>query len=258
MRMTWVETKAAVEEEKILFFSVGSIEQHGYHLPLGVDIFLPMEVLRRVAGEVDGIIAPPVNYGYKSLHRSGGGPYFQGSIGVTGATLLSVVKDIFSRFFQQGWKHIVVLDWHLENIPFVYEGVDEALKEYRGSSKIKVIKIDNPNGLAVKYDQELKDYLFGKEFPGWEVEHASLWETSAMMAAKPELVRSHLIRDGVPPQPSDYDVLPSPPLREKDTGVFWKASLSTMEKGERIMGAATGAIVEVVRKEFGENLKNGS
>ncbi len=39
MDMTWPEVRQAIEEQRILIFCVGSVEQHGPHLPLGVDAY---------------------------------------------------------------------------------------------------------------------------------------------------------------------------------------------------------------------------
>lgn len=248
--MTWPEVDQAVKARKILFFSVGSIEQHGFHLPLGVDTYLPREICNRVARRLDGVVAPSVNYGYKSLYRSGGGPHFPGSIGLSGSTLIAVVKDIFREFLNQGWRRFVVLDWHLENVPFVYEGIDEALRSWPDRDSVTVIKIDNPNGLTVKSDPGLMEFLFGDDFPGWDAEHAAIWETSAMLAAAPELVREDQVRDGTPPEPVDYEVLPTPPRGQQDTGVFWKASMASAEKGRRILETASEAIVGILEKEL--------
>jgi creatinine amidohydrolase len=95
------------------------------------------------------------------------------------------------------------------------------------------------------------DDLFGEDFPGWAVEHAAIWETSAMLAAFPDLVREPLIADGTPPQPFDYDVLPTPRDGAPASGIFWKATRASREKGERILNAVTDGIVRVIEKEFG-------
>ncbi len=250
MEMTWLEVQQAIASQRILIFCVGSIEQHGPHLPLGVDAYLPMEIAARVARQVGGVVAPCTNYGYKSLLRAGGGPQFVGSVGLRGASLIALVKDIMENFIQQGWRRIVVLDWHLENVPFVFEGVDEAIRSTHAEDSVKVVKIDNPNGLGVKQDPELEEFLFGKDFPGWAVEHASIWETSAMLAAFPALVRRDQIVDGRPPEPFDYDVLPAPKGAAPESGIFWKASLSSEEKGKRILQAVTQGIAAVIKKEF--------
>ena len=250
MDMTWPEVRQAIAENRVLIFCVGTVEQHGPHLPLGVDAYLPMEIAARVARKVGAVVAPCTNYGYKSLLRAGGGPYFPGSVGMRGATLIALVKDIMEEFIHQGWRRILVLDWHLENVPFVFEGVDEAVRSANLGDVLKVVKIDNPNGLGVAASPGLFEILFGKDFPGWAVEHASIWETSAMLAAFPELVRKAEIIDGRPPEPFDYDVIPAPKNGAPESGIFWKASLASKEKGIRILEAVTEGIVKVIEKEF--------
>jgi creatinine amidohydrolase len=211
-----------------------------------------MLVAERVARRVAGVVAPCTNYGYKSLLRAGGGPHFAGSLGLRGSTVIALVQDIMAEFIRQGWRRIVVLDWHLENVPFVYEGVDEAVRASGCGDELKVIKIDNPNGLGVSQEPGLQEFLFGSDFPGWAVEHAAIWETSLMLAAYPELVRRDLIVDGNPPQPFDYDVLPVPAGGAPASGVFWKATRASAEKGQRILNAVTDGIVRVIEHEFFE------
>ncbi len=250
MDMTWPEIQQAARENRVLFFVVGTVEQHGPHLPTSVDVLLPMAIAERVADRVGGVVAPCANYGYKSLLRAGGGPHFPGSLGLRGATVIAMVSDIMQQFIQQGWRRIVVLDWHLENVPFVFEGVDEALRAAGDVPGLKVVKIDNPNGLGTASQPGLMEDLFGDDFPGWAVEHAAIWETSAMLAAHPDKVLVDRIADGSPPQPFDYDVLPVPVDAAPQNGVFWKATRASREKGERILSAVTDGLVAVIRKEF--------
>jgi creatinine amidohydrolase len=251
MDMTWPEIQQAAQQNKVLIFVVGTVEQHGPALPTSVDVLLPMAIAERIAKRIDGVVAPCVNYGYKSLLRAGGGPHFPGSLGLRGTTVIAVVSDIMAQLIQQGWRRIVVLDWHLENVPFVFEGVDEAIRAAGSIPDLKVLKIDNPNGLGVAEQPGLQEELFGSDFPGWVVEHAAIWETSAMLAAYPDLVQAEKIIDGRPPEPLDYDVLPAPKDGAPASGVFWKATRASREKGLRILAAVTDGIVKVIHKEFG-------
>ena len=247
--MTWPEAEQAIRDNRVLLFPVGAYEQHGPHLPLCVDTVLPTGILERVAEQVNGVVAPPINYGYKSLLRAGGGPHFPGSLGLKGKTLITVISEIISGYIEQGWKRIVVLDWHLENVSFTYEGIDEALRAHKDFDG-KIVRIDNPNGLGVAADPGLDKDLFGEDFPGWAVEHAAIWETSAMMEIAPDLVRFDKIIDGQPPAPFDYDVLPVPKDAAPASGVFWKATMASPEKGKRLVDAVTKAIVSVITKEL--------
>src|SRR3546814_12031670 len=62
-----------------ILLPIGSMEQHGHHMPMHVDVLLPVEFARRVAGEVGALVAPPFTYGYKSHPKSGGGHHLPGT-----------------------------------------------------------------------------------------------------------------------------------------------------------------------------------
>ena len=76
--LTWPEFQARLRGE-IIMLPTGSLEQHGPHLPLGVDVVIPTGFALRTAEALGaGIVAPAVPYGYKSQPTSGGGPLFPG------------------------------------------------------------------------------------------------------------------------------------------------------------------------------------
>jgi creatinine amidohydrolase len=251
LEMTDPEIKKAISEKRILFFCVGAVEQHGAHTPTGVDIFLPMAVAQRAAAKVGGVVAPCTNYGYKSLLRSGGGPHFVGSVNLRGTTVIALVKDIISEFISHGWRRFVVLEWHLENCPFVYEGIDEAIRESNCKDEIKIVRIDNIVAPAFRNDPGIIDFVFGGDYKGMVVEHASTFETSLMLAVRPDLVQMDKAVDGSLPTPFEYDVLPVDKDAAPKSGVFDRATQATTEKGERLMNSIVDALIEIIEKEFG-------
>lgn len=250
--MSWMDIKASIESNKILFFVVGSIEQHGPHLPIGTDTIPPIEIALRVARKCGGIVAPSTNYGYKSILKSGGGPHFIGTVGMRGTTLIALVRDIFSDFISQGWQKIVVFDWHEENRAFTYEGIDEAVRDIGHDGNLKIVRIENPCDLTLRAHPELYDIIFGGDYQGMTVEHASTFETSIMMAVRPDLVQSTHIQDGRPPKPIDYDIIPVPLSAAPESGVFWKPKSipSTPEKGEAFLDAIVETLLKVIETEF--------
>lgn len=143
LEMISPEIQTAIDEKRVLIFCMGAVEPHGPHLPTGVDIYLPLEAARRAAERVGAVVAPCTNYGYKSLPRSGGGPGFAGSLNLRGTTTIAVVCDIFAEFIRHGWRNILVLEWHLENVAFVYEGIDEAIREASPVPRLKIVRIDD-------------------------------------------------------------------------------------------------------------------
>jgi creatinine amidohydrolase len=68
--LTWKEYQEKIESS-FLIIPVGSTEQHGYHLPLGVDTVIAENFALRIAEKTGGVVAPTLNYGYKSQPSSG-------------------------------------------------------------------------------------------------------------------------------------------------------------------------------------------
>ena len=97
---------------------------------------------------------------------------------------------------------------------------------------------------------EIINEVYGSDFPGWEIEHAGVAETSMMMALRPELVRAELIRDNPPARKLEYDIIPPPEDIIPKNGVPWKASLATRGKGEALIRAAVDKIVDAITKDL--------
>jgi creatinine amidohydrolase len=59
--MAWAEYQRRIQHEgAIMFLPLGTTEQHGPHMAIGVDHMLPTAVARSVAERVDSIVAPAV------------------------------------------------------------------------------------------------------------------------------------------------------------------------------------------------------
>src|SRR4029077_5573897 len=61
--MTNPEVEAFVRDHDIVLVPVRSTEQHGPHGPLLTDVFVPVEVARRVSSRAPAAVAPSINYG---------------------------------------------------------------------------------------------------------------------------------------------------------------------------------------------------
>lgn len=158
--MTWVEVAQAIKENRPLIFIVGSIEQHGPHLPINTDLVIPYEIALRVARRSGAVVAPPIAYGYKSKPKSGGGERFPGTFSLNGETVIRMTKDLITSYIKKGFRNIFVLDWHIENVEFINEGLDLALEATEGLER-KIVVVDNPNGLV---DQKILDVFFREIF----------------------------------------------------------------------------------------------
>jgi creatininase len=140
--LTWPDYHAAVRDGQTpILIPIGSMEQHGHHMPLHVDVLLPTEFARRVALETGALVAPPFTYGYKSHQKSGGGNHLPGTTSLDGATLVASLKDVVKSFAMQGVRKICLVNGHFENSWFIVEAIDLALRELRwdGITDLKVV-----------------------------------------------------------------------------------------------------------------------
>jgi creatinine amidohydrolase len=244
--MTWPEIDQAVAEGYVPVWPIGATEQHGPHLPLGTDAILPLELTKVAAQQLPLLIVPPLKFGFKSKARSGGGQGFPGTTSLDGETLIRVVRDVVSELGRHGFRRLVVLNWHMENINFVWEGISQA----QATGRLQGATVMSIDGLTGSIAQEDLSWLFDEGFPGWDLEHAAIVETSLMLALRPELVRTDKIADDGPDEHPWYDLLPEPPSHIPKSGVLSRASSASREKGERLRDLLVARLVEAITKEF--------
>jgi creatinine amidohydrolase len=226
--MTWQDFENK-KNDSIIILPVGSTEQHGPMLPLGVDAIIATGLAQKVAESVGGIVAPTLNYGYKSAPLSGGGPLFPGTIDLNGTTLIDLVRDILEEFILDGVKRLFVLNGHYENEAFVLEAIDLVSRKYDDVTIIESSWWD-------QISQEVMDYVFDEvSFPGWALEHAAIAETSLVQYFKPELVRwERYVEDGVDEELT-YQIYPAHKCNVPPTGLLSTAKSSSPEKGKRMV-----------------------
>jgi creatinine amidohydrolase len=153
---------------------IGTVEAHG-GIPLGTDIIIPEYLAERLAGRLDLIIAPTVNYGVtRSLL-----PY-PGSHTVTSATFTQYVTEIFVGFGRMGFGKLVVVNGHGGHIDELKEAAQVA---YRDTGLFTIVLhwwLMAP---------EASEEVFGAEGG-----HGAAEETAGVLAARPELVKAELLK----------------------------------------------------------------
>ncbi len=245
-QMTWPELKQRLAEYPVILIPCGATEQHGPHLPLGVDAYLSTAMAMLVAREVNGLVAPVLAYGYKSMPRSGGGPFFPGTINLDGSTLSRIVRDITREWVRHGVRKLCFFDGHFENQWFITEGIDLAVRELRDDS-LKVMRLQYWDFFT---NQTLEKVFPSGDFSSIALEHAATIETSLMLHFHPELVRKELIPDNPSVNPPPFDVFPARRDFATQSGALITAAGASADKG-RIMAEQAGAdIIQAVRKIF--------
>ncbi|MGE0147021.1 MAG: creatininase [Parvibaculaceae bacterium] len=248
--VSWPEFARRIAAGAPVFIPVGATEQHGRHLPLGVDAIVPAWISAEVARQCGGLVAPPIAYGNRSQPRSGGGAAFPGTINITATTFAWLLRDIITELHRHGARRLAVVNGHYENVWPSVEGIELAL-DHIGRDRtdgLKILRIDHwemikPQTLA---------RIFPDGYPGIELEHASVIETSIMLALKPELVDiARATHDG-PARFKPYDYFPGPVVEVPASGVLSEIKGASGEKGQWLLADAVEGIRRAVAEEFGK------
>lgn len=98
-----------VKEQPVVVLRVGSVEDHGKHLPLDVDNFLISSICEEAAKRMEGqmLLLPPVSYGFEEHHMD-----FPGTIDIGMEHMLQFVLDITRSVARHGFHCILLADGH--------------------------------------------------------------------------------------------------------------------------------------------------
>jgi creatinine amidohydrolase len=152
---------------------VGSIEQHGPHLPISTDSDIVTYVSKELCQKLNFLLLPTINYGVSKEHS----PFF--NLSVEKMTLQKVLADLCSSLYENNIKTIFIINGHHGNI--------DAIKNI--DKKIKVPK------------NKLKVFTFSYwKFMNREFDHAGFVETSLMLAISKnvdmKIAKKGLLTDG--------------------------------------------------------------
>ncbi len=200
-----------------------------------------------MAAELDVLVSPPITYGYRSRPLSDGGEAFPGTVSLSARTLMALVEEVLVGLAASGFRHLVVLNWHYENSNFVYEAAWLA-RERAASADPRIMIIE---AAFSELSPEVMEFLFGGEFPGWDVEHAGILETSLMLHLRPDLVSFDRAVDDQARRHPPYDVVPAPTDFVPRSGTLWKATRASAEKGRLAWPEIVSRVTRAVGDELG-------
>ena len=230
------QLKQALEEGWPLLIPTGCLEYHGPHMALGLDTLLVEELLVRVAGRLDAIVAPPFWYGPTGYAVSGPD---QGTVDVSTERFRRHVKDVLSSFWDMGFRWIVVGVHHQQ-----MDG-PESLAIRQAAAEVTFEKTHAERGDAWwgKAPLALSDRVF-ERIQVWPsvlpaaaeqgvvmADHAGFYETSLLMAARPDLVDTSRLGMAAP----WYCTTPGSRARK-----------ASVQEGERMWAAMVSAWVQAL------------
>lgn len=247
MELTWSDIEEMEKADKVLLYPLGAVEQHGKHLPLGVDTYMIENISTKVeellAGKV--LLLPTQWLGHSPHHL-----HFPGTTSVDHETHAESLIQSVDAFIQAGFKQVILLNGHGGNGLPMQMALQSLKNRYPDRTDASIYAFNYWNLVR----QELANI---RESPFGGMGHACEMETSVMMYLYPHLVRENMIRnDGQQPDSKymQFDMLHGSPVNTQynfeelsDTGVFGDPTLASAEKGKRFFEATVQGIVEFVK-----------
>lgn len=253
---TYEEIKEIGEKNgSILIIPVGSIEQHGTHMPVATDTILVEAVAKlgteRVTDDVPVLVTPAVWSGFSPHHMP-----FGGTLAVGFDHLLSLLEDIAAAATENEFDAVMFLNGHGGNTSLINGAVSTVGNEH---SNVEILGLTYFQ-LATSFITDIRDSNVGG------MNHAGEFETSLMLYLRPELVNEDRIathKEGTYDKESDdiFDDGPLATYRTFDeysaTGALGAPDLATAEKGEQIYNLL-GDEMEDILLEIHEHTEEGA
>jgi creatinine amidohydrolase len=195
-KMSWDEIERINFEKSVLFLPIAPLEEHGTHLPIGVDCFLAektcelsAERLKRISN-LKPYIFPLIPLGVAEPTLD-----FPGTISFSEIIFTDLVKNILINVSRWGFKYCVIAATHMDHLHLAC--IHAAIYLVEQVSSIQVVE-PGANWVFGKHDE--KPTPNNQEFMDLIPDvHAGRWETSLMMNLYPELVKTDLL-SGLPPR----------------------------------------------------------
>jgi creatinine amidohydrolase len=248
-KLSWPAIREAAQHTRIIILPVGSLEQHGPHLPIDVDTvtasYLAVESTRAASkslGKQAALLGPTIPFGGPGL----GMDEWPGTIRLRPQVFLDLYKDIGACVAKAGFRYVIVLNGCYGNIASLTLGC-------------QMLKVDFPDTHflvldGIWADQEIITQVRESEMGG--TGHAGEVETSISLAIDPEHVDMTQAVDEFPAHPSSnvsFDFSGKNPYlwpvrfsTMTHSGVMGRATLGTKGKGEKILEAAVERIANIL------------
>ncbi len=240
-RHLWLDELSTKEAEKaaaagtVIIFPVGSVEEHGKHLPLCTDSLQSEYIALEVAKRTGCLVAPPFRQGICNA-----GHNFPGTMSIEFDTLYRVARDILSELARNGFRRIIVLSGHAGS---------SHMTALRLAAQKVVLKNEKVAGrktrIMVLSDFDFADELKEKLAISPKDGHAGDIETSRIMAIRPDLIKGK--GEVSFPQMPKFEVV-ADPERYFVKGVMGDPTAASESKGKLINKYIVDQVVKLVEE----------
>jgi creatinine amidohydrolase len=234
------EFEEALKHDPVVILPTGSVEQHGPHCPVDVDISGPFYMAVQAAQAVTEfpvIVAPPVWSGFTHYNMG-----FPGTLSLRLETYQNLIFDICQSIYANGFKRIVLINGHGGNI-----SPNDAIMHSISEENIFIIAFG-------WWDIAREEMVRLSEADGGSEGHGGEWETSIQLYLRPHLIdHSRMVAD-TRPYPFSPELRSFAQLAErrrdsaKVTGTHGNPFVASAEKGEKVVYTIVQKLVQLVRE----------
>ncbi|WP_227353546.1 creatininase family protein [Haladaptatus salinisoli] len=234
---TWPDVETALDDGKrTAIVAVGSVEQHGPHLPLIMDTLAGDELAARIAEKLgDALVAPTIRPGCSGHHME-----FPGTITVPATVLMDTIRSYCESLDEHGFEHVVLVPTHGGN----FAPVNAVAPEVARDIDANVIALADLSDLMELQNEGLREG--GVDYQE-DVIHAGAAETAVVLAVNEGLVRTDELDAGYEGDVSVSRLLGEGFKSIARNGVLGDPREGTPEAGE--------AILDTIASEYAERIE---
>lgn len=184
MDMSWRDFAESETARWIAVLPLAAVEQHGPHLPLGVDAFIAEAYLARVRAmvpeDLPATFLPVQRVGQSLEHTS-----FPGTLSLADKTFSRILQDLGNSVHRAGLRKLVLVNSHGGNL----QAMERAALALRARHRMLVVTAS-----WHRFGYPADTFARDEQIHGI---HAGEIETAIMRAARPDLVRMQHARNFV-------------------------------------------------------------
>ena len=243
--LKWPELSST--RDKVFVLPLGSMEQHGHHLPLMTDTAIISEIAARIERTApdEVVLLPTIWTGHSPHHE-----HF-GSISLDVRPYMDLLGSVCRSLVRMGARRIFLLNGHGGNDVPSKAAMREIKSEFRHLPDLYVV-------YATYWALAADAFGRIRKSPPGGMGHACEMETSVMLSIRPETVDRAQAVEGGPHESGEFrtlDMLRGQPYyivnefnELSESGTIGQPQFSSAEQGQLFVDAAVDLVLRFVRE----------
>jgi creatinine amidohydrolase len=239
--LRWTDVARREKDRVLVVCPLGSIEQHGHHLPLVTDTALVTAVAEGVEARLADrlLLAPTLWLGASDHHLD-----FPGTLSVPNSLYVAMIKNVVRSLVRAGFTRMLLLNGHGGNIAPGEVAIAEAANECDQCDRAIVALASYWTVAAAA----MEPHRHGMESP--RLTHACEYETSLMLHLHRDLVAIDSARGeaSAERQESPGTFVAGRFRRRTSTGALGRPDRATADKGASLLAAITDEVTALAEQ----------